>query len=724
MLKKHAHAVISHAVKALTNMEKTIPRTSTEKLKKEKVERKEAKIKKGMELRKEERDRKRSYEKIIAETKDPRRRLSTAKKLKALANKILKQEQKKANQAANKLKQLEKKQVQLEEKKKKIESEAKHELKNETKAKESKKRKRKKQKEDDEDGHILFPIDSHVLQERWTYYLRWLRIILMDVTAWRRQMDEEKEHKAITDKGYFRLIKGFNLFTLCPQRRFGVSHVRMDKACLLALLSEAGNKVADETIEKRCLFRQHFDIASHERRGKAGLKDKIFAGSITTDGIAVSIGLKDNDTDGKIKKKRQQKGTKIVPFKKLNLTEKDEVISVDPGRTDIVYAVKSGDWWKPSECKEEKSEKIYSDNPTRRQMAKEMSHLEDDDSDKEKYVAKWNEKISLRELNTKRRKSDCPVGMSQARHKWTQKLLIWKEKKQGIHITDMEMRTFTSLDNELAKEPPHSSSNHQRNKWSRRLRSLWRTLLQQQQIPVTEQKEKRNRKQIRKDNTVRFSNREYQHLSKTRQRLKKRAEWYAENPKLHRAYREIATRKVATIAEFVIHLAGVQAIFGDLWAVKTMTRERRLDFAAHMDTSSALDMICQRLLSMRSSKDKRLVIAFGAAVFNKSKGGRCPPTKKLKHRLKHRWKEECIVIEVNEHCTSKYCSNPSCKEAPELTQAQCQNATSIYSLKACSACQTIWNRDCNAARNILHVFLHMQDNQGARPFPFNYPSRL
>jgi transposase len=32
--------------------------------------------------------------------------------------------------------------------------------------------------------------------------------------------------------------------------------------------------------------------------------------------------------------------------------------------------------------------------------------------------------------------------------------------------------------------------------------------------------------------------------------------------------------------------------------------------------------------------------------------------------------------------------------------------------------QTLWNRDVNAARNIRHIFLHMNANNGERLEPF------
>lgn len=56
-------------------------------------------------------------------------------------------------------------------------------------------------------------------------------------------------------------------------------------------------------------------------------------------------------------------------------------------------------------------------------------------------------------------------------------------------------------------------------------------------------------------------------------------------------------------------------IFDPLWKFRCLKRERRLDFRAHMDQTSALDTVCERLLSMNNNKQEPLIVAFGAAVF-------------------------------------------------------------------------------------------------------------
>ncbi len=42
----------------------------------------------------------------------------------------------------------------------------------------------------------------------------------------------------------------------------------------------------------------------------------------------------------------------------------------------------------------------------------------------------------------------------------------------------------------------------------------------------------------------------------------------------------------------------------------------------------------------------------------------------------------------------------------------------IYAVNKCRHCLTVWNRDINAARNILGIFLSLRD-KGELPLPFH-----
>jgi transposase len=48
----------------------------------------------------------------------------------------------------------------------------------------------------------------------------------------------------------------------------------------------------------------------------------------------------------------------------------------------------------------------------------------------------------------------------------------------------------------------------------------------------------------------------------------------------------------------------------------------------------------------------------------------------------------------------------------------CASKSRIYAVKKCRHCLTVWNRDINAARNILGIFLSLRD-KGELPLPFH-----
>src|SRR5438876_376189 len=69
------------------------------------------------------------------------------------------------------------------------------------------------------------------------------------------------------------------------------------------------------------------------------------------------------------------------------------------------------------------------------------------------------------------------------------------------------------------------------------------------------------------------------------------------------------------------------------------------------------------------------------------------------------------VIPIDEFRTSQICSK--C-----MTRMGGPSPFGSWRLKACPHCRAVWDRDVNAARNILYLGDRMDANAGARPEPF------
>ena len=67
----------------------------------------------------------------------------------------------------------------------------------------------------------------------------------------------------------------------------------------------------------------------------------------------------------------------------------------------------------------------------------------------------------------------------------------------------------------------------------------------------------------------------------------------------------------------------------------------------------ALHELCQRVKGYRKIKKSDIIVALGAAKFGPMRGKRAPPTEKVRRALKR----EVTVVMVNEHRTSRTCSN-------------------------------------------------------------------
>jgi predicted DNA-binding protein (UPF0251 family) len=99
------------------------------------------------------------------------------------------------------------------------------------------------------------------------------------------------------------------------------------------------------------------------------------------------------------------------------------------------------------------------------------------------------------------------------------------------------------------------------------------------------------------------------------------------------------------------------------------------------------------------------VVCLGAAVFADTIRGTVPSlVKRLRQLLRDAEANgRLIYMEIDEYFTSQRCS--SCLRR-SLASVEIENGDLMYAVLRCGYCRKTWQRDVNAARNILAVVLY------------------
>jgi hypothetical protein len=132
-------------------------------------------------------------------------------------------------------------------------------------------------------------------------------------------------------------------------------------------------------------------------------------------------------------------------------------------------------------------------------------------------------------------------------------------------------------------------------------------------------------------------------------------------------------------------------------------------FKLFVKTQKALETVVSRVLGTRNKQEqKRVIVAYGDGDMSRNMPGLSPL---LSTKFFKKMQSSATVAVVNEFKTSELCS--CCRETMRKMEGRyrvlcCDNSNCI---------RTVWNRDINAAINILNIFLHLCVT-GTRPEEF------
>lgn len=247
---------------------------------------------------------------------------------------------------------------------------------------------------------------------------------------------------------------------------------------------------------------------------------------------------------------------------------------------------------------------------------------------------------------------------------------------------------------------------------------------------------------------IRCSNAEYYTLNGFRKRLHKQRLWMEEKNvnqnglNMTQILLGMPSSCVSSVKAYQKHLSYALRYFHRVQSFFSARRQKRLRWSTYMKQKQALSYLCFRLTGGRP---RQTVVAFGAAGFSASSPGHATAGKKnIKRCLR-----QCgvQVIDIDEYLTSQICSNCHQRKLavcrykrieikPNIAKTESKEdkveikmeddvksasrRVGVHGVRVCQNCHIVWNRDVNAARNILSIFHYLRDtkNQGLRPVCF------
>lgn len=142
--------------------------------------------------------------------------------------------------------------------------------------------------------------------------------------------------------------------------------------------------------------------------------------------------------------------------------------------------------------------------------------------------------------------------------------------------------------------------------------------------------------------------------------------------------------------------------FKDRLAMVTSRKYKKLRWKVYIENQKTVQRFCKEIVA--DSVPEHLIVFFGDAKFNHALKGTASSPKQARF-VKQLRNMKVNVYMVNEFNTSLVCNE--CKSERRLVD--CNTANKPYTVRRCTepSCRMIWNRDVNAAGNILDVGYHM-----------------
>ena len=208
--------------------------------------------------------------------------------------------------------------------------------------------------------------------------------------------------------------------------------------------------------------------------------------------------------------------------------------------------------------------------------------------------------------------------------------------------------------------------------------------------------------------------------------MQKERMWLGQNPHIQMLCSSTPQSNGPSVSGFRLHIAYV-LIFRDILLGHYGTKRlRQQKWGVYIRKQRAVEFMCKKVTGGRDKAS--VTVAFGSARGPHMKGCLPAPVKLLHKALQQR----AIVVDIDEFRTSMICSK--CNDR-HLTGVRFSKGTArdkylagkransnrfrLYDVRACQnpSCRTVWNRNVNAARNMLEVYFCLFAS-GQRPVDF------
>lgn len=217
------------------------------------------------------------------------------------------------------------------------------------------------------------------------------------------------------------------------------------------------------------------------------------------------------------------------------------------------------------------------------------------------------------------------------------------------------------------------------------------------------------------------------HNGAQKRRAKLRKAWAKNGTDISGLEREIPSGKTMRADVFLKHAIETVKAYPILYEhYKHYKQHRAIRWKVYWKEQKALHELCSRVKGDPSLKKEDVVIAYGAAQFPSTTiGKRAVPVKRFRRMLE----EYVTVVPTPEYRTSQVCSNGCHDQAGSAAQMKKDKLIPVYgkrtkpekrgrpihAVRRCLICRTIWDRDVNAAWNILRMFWYLREHDGQKP---------